>query len=191
MHLQLIGKFARVAALAVSLAACMPPAEPQPAEPQYANNPVFARRASPAGRPTYLDTIKYIDDGMRYAEPANAFFVSPDGSMCFRGVLSVKRTSLDYLYRSNWCLLPTTVSRVDSIRTGEVSLFCKHADPQCVREIGYRDLRSNTVAIRIVPSDREKVAVEHLIYLMGGNLGDYQPFDYQPFTEPVRLRSRR
>jgi len=72
MHLQLIGKFARVAALAVSLAACMPPAEPQPAEPQYANNPVFARRASPAGRPTYLETIKYIDDGMRYAEPANA-----------------------------------------------------------------------------------------------------------------------
>jgi len=69
MHLQLIGKLARVAALAVPLAACMPPAEPQ-----YANNPVFARRVPPAGRLTYLDTIKYIDDGMRYVDPTAAFF---------------------------------------------------------------------------------------------------------------------
>jgi len=180
MHLQLIGKLARVAALAVSLAACMP------LPPQYVNNPVFALRVPPAGRPTYLETIKYIDDGMRYVESANAFFVSPDGRMCFRGVLNVERTSLDYLYQSDWCLPPTAVSRVESIKTGELSLFCKHTDPQCVREIGYRDLGSNTAVIRIVPSDREKVAVEHLIYLMGGYLGDSQPFN-----EPIRLRPGR
>lgn len=181
MHLQLIGKLARVAALAVSLAACMPPAEPQ-----YANNPVFARRAPPAGRPGYLDTIKYIDDGMRYVDPTAAFFVSPDGRMCFRDVLNAERTNLEYFYKTDWCLLPTAVYRVDSIRTGQVSLSCKHADPQCIREIGYRDRGSNTVTIRIVPSEQETVAVEHLIYLMGGNLGDYQPF-----TEPIRLRPGR
>jgi hypothetical protein len=181
MHLQLIGKLARVAAAAVSLAACIPPMEPQ-----YANNPAFARRAPPAGRPSYLETVKYVDDGMRYADPTTAFFVSSDGRMCFRGVLNAERTNLEYFYKSDWCLPPTSVYRVDSIRTGEVSLICKHADPRCVREIGYRDRGSNTVAIHVVPSDQEKVAVEHLIYLMGGNLGEYQPF-----TEPIRLKPGR
>jgi hypothetical protein len=181
MHLQLIGKLARVAALAVSLAACMPPPEGQ-----YANNPAFAQRAPTLGRPGYLETIKYIDDGMRYADPATAFFVSPDGRMCFRGVLTTERNSLDYLYKTDWCLPPTSVNEVDSIRTGQVNLSCKHADPQCIREIGFRDRATNTVTIRTVPSDQEKAAVEYLIYLMGGNLGDYQPF-----TEPVRLRPGR
>jgi hypothetical protein len=181
MHLQLIGKFARVAALAVSLAACMPPAEPQ-----YVNNPAFAQRAPPVGRPGYLETVKYIDDGLRYVDPSAAFFVSPDGRMCFRGVLNPERDDLNYFYKSDWCLPPHAVSRVDSIRTGQVSLFCKHADPQCIREIGYRYRAANTATLHIVPSDQEKVAVEHLIYLMGGNLGDYQPFN-----EPIRLRSGR
>jgi hypothetical protein len=180
MHLQLIGKLARVAALAVSLPACMPP------EPQYVDSPVFAQRAPPAGRPTYLETIKYIDDGLRYVDPTAAFFVSFDGRMCFRGVLNAERTNLDYFYKSDWCLLPAAVYRVDSIKTGEVSLFCKHADPQCIREIGYRYRGANHATIRIVPSDQEKVAVEHLIYLMGGNLGDSQPF-----AEPIPLRPRR
>jgi hypothetical protein len=120
MHLQLIGKLARVAALAVSLPACMPP------PPQYVNDPAFAQRAPPAGRPPYLETIKYIDDGMRYVDPTAAFFVSPDGRMCFRGVLNPERTNLDYLYKTDWCLPPTAISQVDSIRTGQVSLFCKH-----------------------------------------------------------------
>jgi hypothetical protein len=181
MHLQLVGKLARVAALAVSLAACM-----APTEPQYANNPAFAQRAPPPGRPDYLETIKYIDDGMRYVDPAAAFFVSPDGRMCFRGVLTAERNSLDNLYKSDWCLPPTSVKRVDSLRTGQVSLYCKHADPQCIREIGFWYREVNTISLRIVPSDQEKVAVEYLIYLMGGNLGDYQPF-----TEPVRLRPGR
>jgi hypothetical protein len=106
--------------------------------------------------------------------------------MCFRDVLNAERTNLEYFYKTDWCLLPTAVYRVDSIRTGQVSLSCKHADPQCIREIGYRDRGSNTVTIRVVPSEQETVAVEHLIYLMGGNLGDYQPF-----TEPNRLRPGR
>ena len=177
MHLRLIGKLARVAALAVSLPACMPP-QPQ----QYANDPVFAQRAPPAGRPTYLETIKYIDDGVKYADRTAAFFVSPDGRMCFRGLLNAERTNLDQFYRTDWCLAPTAVSLVDSLRTGELNLFCKHSDPQCIREIGYRDRGTNTALIYIVPSDQEKTAIEHLIYLMGGSLGDYQPFN-----GPIRL----
>jgi hypothetical protein len=100
--------------------------------------------------------------------------------------LTTERNSLDYLYKTDWCLPPTSVNEVDSIRTGQVNLSCKHADPQCIREIGFRDRATNTVTIRTVPSDQEKAAVEYLIYLMGGNLGDYQPF-----TEPVRLRPGR
>jgi hypothetical protein len=180
MNLQLIGKLAPVAALAISLPACMPP------PPQYVNSPVFAQRAPPPGRPTYLETIKYIDDGLRYVDPTTGFFVSADGRMCFRGALS---TNLDYFYKSDWCVLPTAVGRVDSIRTGQVSLSCNHANPQCIREIGYRYQAVNSVAMRNVPSDQEKAAVEHLIYLMGGSLGDSQPFA-GPSTE-LSLRPGR
>ena len=173
MSLQLIGRLMRVAGLAAALAACAPP-EP----PQYFNNPTFAQRAPPAGRPTYLETIKYIDDGLRYVDPTAAFFVSPDGRMCFRVVLIPLRTDLDNynLYKSAWCLPPTAVSRVYSIGTDQLGLACKHAEPQCIREIGYLYRATNAANMRIVPSDQEKAAVEHLIYLMGGNLGDSQPF---------------
>jgi hypothetical protein len=172
MSLQFIGKLVRVATLAVALPACVPP------EPQYINNPAFAQQAPPAGRPTYIETIRYIDDGLRYVDPTAAFFVSPDGRMCFRGVLTALQTDLDNSYISYWCLLPTAVNQVYTIGMGQVGLSCKHADPQCIHEIGYLNRATNTAHIRIVPSDQEKTAVEHLIYLMGGTLGDGQPFKW-------------
>ncbi len=172
MSLPFIGKLAHVAALAVALPACAP------SGPEYVNNPAFAQRAPPTGRPTYLETIKYIDDGLRYADPAAAFFVSTDGRMCFRSVLTTQQTNLDNYYKSVWCLLPSAVSRVYSIDTGQVSLSCKHTDPQCIREIGISYRATNTARVRIVPSDQEKAAVEHLIYLIGGSLGDGQPFKW-------------
>jgi hypothetical protein len=169
--LRFIGKLVRLAALAVALPACVP------AEPQYLNNPAFARRAPPAGRPTYLETIKYIDDGLRYVDPTTAFYVSADGRMCFRGVLTNPQTTWDNVYKTDWCLLPTAVSRVATvvIGTSQVFLRCKHADPQCIHEIGY-SRAINTAYVRTLPPDQEKAAVEHLIYLMGGTLGDSEPF---------------
>jgi hypothetical protein len=182
MSLQFIGKLVRVTALAVALPACVPP------ELQYINDPAYAQRAPPVGRPTYLDTIKYIDDGVRYADPTAAFFVSPDGRMCFRVVLTALRTSLDNynLYKSSWCLPPTAVNRVYPVGADQLGLSCKHADPQCIREIGYLYRATNTASMRIVPSNQEKAAVEHLIYLMGGTLGDSQPFKFSqsPETRP-------
>lgn len=109
MSLQFIGKLVCVAVLAVALPACAS------AEPQYVNNPAFVQRAPPAGRPTYAETIKYIDDGLRYLDSTAAFFVSPDGRMCFRGVVSGQQSHWDSYYKSDWCLLPTVVKRVDSI----------------------------------------------------------------------------
>ncbi len=173
MKLRLIGKVARQAFLAPLLLACMPP-------PQDFNAAVFAQRAPPAGRPTYLETIKYIDDGLRHVDPTSAFYISPDGRMCFRGVVNVKETSLDYIYNSDWCLLPTAMGRVDSFERQQLSLFCKHAYPHCIREIGYRNRTTDIATVGIVPSPQERVAIEHLIYLMGGSLGDSYPLKWPP-----------
>src|SRR5215470_7295299 len=109
MNLQFIDKFVRVFALAALLAACVQP------EPQYVNNPAFALRAPPVGVPTYAETIKYIDDGLRRVDPTTAFFISPDGRMCFRGA----STTLDANFFSSYslskkdrCLLPAAVKQV-------------------------------------------------------------------------------
>jgi hypothetical protein len=176
MNLHRSGKLASVVALAVSLATCMPPPPPQ-----YVNLSDFARRAPPAGRPSYLETVKYIDDGMKYVYPAAAFFVSPDGRMCFRGTVETQQNyrfpPQEYiLYNSDWCLPPTAVSRVEKIGVDQLRLFCKYENPQCVTEIGYLNAVSNSLSVQSVPSDQEKAAIEHLIYLMGGNLGDVRPF---------------
>jgi hypothetical protein len=181
MNLQFIGKFVPVVALAIALLACVQP------EQQYVNNPAFAQRTPPAGLPTYGETIKYIDDGLRYVDPTAAFFVSSDGQMCFRGAsptLLGNFYNSYHLFESDWCLPPVAVKWVHSIEIGNVSLSCKHADPQCIREIGNLYRATNTIHIRIVPSDRERSAVEHLIYLMGGNLGD----SHHPFKSADRLR---
>jgi hypothetical protein len=174
MNLRLVSELACVAATAVLLAGCAPP------PPQNFNDPAFARRAPSPGQPTYLSTIKYIDDGIRYSEPAGAFFVSPDGRMCFRGVLNVKQTIFDDLYQSDWCLAPTAIGRVETVPsvvtgTSDLQLSCNHANPQCAREIRYSDRAANTVIVPTVASHEEKVAVERLIYLMGGYLDSGPP----------------
>src|SRR5262249_7203976 len=148
-------------------------------EPQYVNNPAFALRAPPVGVPTYAETIKYIDDGLRRVDPTTAFFISPDGRMCFRGAsttLDANFFSSYSLSKKDWCLLPAAVKQVYSIEIDHLSLSCKHAEPQCIQEVGYLYRTANIIHVRIVPSDREKSAVEHLIYLMGGQLGDSHPF---------------
>ena len=176
MNLHRSGKPASVVALAVLLATCMPPPPPQ-----SVNLPDFARRAPPAGRPTYLETVKYIDDGMKYVYPTAAFFVSADGRMCFRGTVETeehyKFPPEEYiLYSSDWCLPPTAVGHVEKLGVDQLRLVCKYQNPQCVTEIGYLNRVSNTISVQSLPSDQQKAAIEHLIYLMGGDLGDVRPF---------------
>jgi hypothetical protein len=171
MNFQLTGRFMCVAALATLLPACAPP-------PQYSNVPDFARREPPAGRPGYAETIKYIDDGVRYVDPTAGFFVSPDGRMCFRHVLDPTQTAFETLvFKNNWCLPPTAVSRVDAFRSitnEQLRLVCKHSDPQCARNLGFWNGVADAVIVDIVPANEEKSAVENLIYLMGGDI-DREP----------------
>jgi hypothetical protein len=178
MSLQFIGKLVCFAALAVALLACVP------SEPLYINNPALAQRAPIVGHPSYAETIKYIDDGLRYVDPRAGFFVSPDGRMCFHGVFTTLQNNLDDLYRSPWCLLPTAVNRIYSISNDRIGLSCKHADPQCIHEVGNFYRVTSTAHIYIVPSNQEKSAIEYLIYLMGGNLGDSQPFKWADRLRP-------
>jgi hypothetical protein len=147
--------------------------------PEQFNSLAFARRAPAAGAPTYWQTIRYIDDGLKYVDTASAFFVSPDGRMCFRGVVNANRTALQY--PDDWCLAPGAVSRVEAMWndvTGipELQLWCKHSDPECVQNFDYPTGTTNLVTMQIVPPSEEKAAVEHLIYLMGGSLGEGEPF---------------
>lgn len=169
MNLQLIGRLMCIAGPATLLAACAAP--PQDAN---VNAPAFARREPLAGHPTYLETIKYIDDGLRYVDPKAGFFIAPDGRMCFQGVLDPTQTAFEALVTSNnWCLPPNSVSRVDALVnvTGEeLRLICKHSDPQCVRGIGASNHQGDLVTVQIVPANKEKSAVENLVYLMGGDI---------------------
>ena len=166
-------KLLRLAALALPLFACAPPLPPQVAPP------VFAVRAPPAGRPGYVATIRYIDDGVRYVNPGSAFFIARDGRMCFRGLLNVERIEIQYNH--DWCISPFAVSRVedvwnDTTLVPEMLLWCKHAYPNCVRDIEAPVRTTNLALVQVLPAHEERRAIEHLIYLMGGNLGDSHPF---------------
>jgi hypothetical protein len=176
MNLNRSGQLASVVALAVSLATCMPPLPLQ-----SVNSPDFARRAPPAGRPSYLETIKYIDEGMKYVYSGSAFFVSSDGRMCFHGAIATqtiyKFPQQQYIiYNSDWCVLPTSVGRVEKFGVNQLRLFCKYENPQCVKEIGHLNDLSNIIIIQLLPLEEQKSSVEYLIYLMGGNLADVRPF---------------
>jgi hypothetical protein len=174
MNRQLFGKFSLVAALVVLMPACAPPS------PQYYNSPAFALRLPPPGQPAYLDTIKYIDDGVRHADPEGAFFISPDGRMCFRAILNVEPNIFDRLSNRDWCLWPTAVGQVETVSgivtgTSNLQLWCRHANPQCAQEIGYPNRAASIITVAVVPAHQGKTAVERLIYLMGGYLDRTSP----------------
>lgn len=167
MNLQLVGKLLCVAGLAALISACV-------TQPQYFNDPVFARREPLPGHATYLETIKYIDDGVRYVDPAAGFFISPEGWMCFATVPDLNQTVFEaYFFKHNSCIAPVAVSHVDpyiGIEGEHLNLVCKHAYPQCVRDIVYAYRQADSVTVPIVPAIPEKAAVENLIYLMGGDV---------------------
>ena len=155
------------------LAACVPP----PAPPL--NSPAFARRPPPPGQPGYLETIKYVDDGMRYAVPNAGFFVSAAGEMCFQGLV-IPGVTLYFSPQDYWCMSPFDVRYVDALENdtsyvNKVRLWCRQASPQCAHKIGYPNqfdnMRvANSIAAETYPFKRVRAAIAYLVYLMGGSV---------------------
>lgn len=157
------------------LAACAP----QPAPPPI-NSVAFERRPPPPGQPGYLETIKYIDDGVHYISPTASFFVSPIGEMCFHEALVPGITPVtvpsDY-----WCMSPYAVKSVDAYENdisyvNQVRLWCRLGTPQCAHRVGFPNLLAtewiaNSIAAETIPFQRQKAAIEYLVYLMGGEGG--------------------
>jgi hypothetical protein len=155
------------------LAACIPPPTPP------LNSLTFQKRSPLPGQMGYLETIKYIDDGLHYILPAAEFYVSAAGDLCFRGVITPGVTP-EYLPSNFWCMSPFAVSRVDAIENNisyinQVRLWCRLAAPQCAYKIGYPNMLdnmwiANSITTETVPFIRQRDAIEYLVYLMGGNV---------------------
>jgi|GEM_PF-1242879 hypothetical protein len=142
--------------------------------PPMIDSPAFALRSPLPGHPGYLETIAYIDDGLKYVDSKRAFFVSRDGRMCFVGVLNVRRTVFE-TRQFPWCAAPTALARIDVVENDityvpQLRLWCRHVAPQCFQENGRFYRRANSIAVEIIPSYGEKDAVEYLVYLMGGRI---------------------
>ena len=163
----------QAAAAALLAAACS-------TEPLEINSLAFAKRAPLPGQMGYLETIKYIDDGMKYIDPSSEFFVSYNGDMCFRGLVNRNLATFE-TYANYWCMNPQAVNNVDLLRDGitninAVRLWCAHAEPQCARRLGYPNYLdtnpgiANSISVQITPYQPEGAALVHLVYLMGGNV---------------------
>ena len=178
-----------VLAAAMLLAACaqLPPRYfgPQLAsaggevEPQAINSPAYARRPPLPGQPGYLDTIRYIDSGVKYIDPYAEFFISYDGQMCFRGLVNRQEAYFEN-YQNYWCMYPTAVNNVEALENNissinTVRLWCVLAAPQCARRIGFANFLDesewigNSIAAQIRPFRDQRNAIDYLVYLMGGN----------------------
>jgi len=146
------------------------------------NSQAFAIRAPSPGLPGYLETIRYIDSGVKYIDPFAEFFISFDGQMCFRGLVN-RQMLLFENYQNYWCMYPTNVNNVeelpDNVTTvNTVRLWCRLEAPQCARRLGLPNFLldespwlGNSISVQIRPSKEQRTAIEHLIYLMGGNAG--------------------
>jgi hypothetical protein len=154
-------------------------------QPQAINSPAYAIRPSLPGRPSYLDTIRYIDDGVKYIDPYAEFFISYDGQICFRGLVN---RQLPYFenYQNYWCMYPTAVNNVEALENGisyvdTVRLWCVLEAPQCARRIGFGNFLDdsawfgNSIAAQTRPFKEQRNAIAYLIYLMGGNAAGAQP----------------
>ena len=147
--------------------------------PPPINSVEFARRPPLPGQPSYLETIKYVDDGVKYIDPSSEFFISSDGEMCFRGLVN-RQSALFETYRTYWCMSPYGVNNIDALEdnissVNAVRLWFTHATPQCAHRIGLPDFLdtspgiANSVWAQLVPYKQQRSALEYLVYLMGGS----------------------
>ena len=162
--------------VALGLAACAPA--------PLLDSPVFAKRAPLPGQMGYLETIRYIADGLRYVSADATFFVSAQGEMCFQGLPSAEMNP--YVVPSTyWCMSPLAVASVDRVtnaitQSNGVRLWCRLSAPQCAHKFGRPNLLdsswvANSITAETIPSVGQRAAIEHLIYLMGGNAGGPGP----------------
>jgi hypothetical protein len=161
--------------IALGLTACAPSPSPP------VDSPAFARRTPPPGQPGYLETIRYIADGLRYLSPGTTFFVSAKGEMCFQGLPDANMNPYAN-YLNYWCMSPTAVGSVEGVSNNvtyvdAVRLWCRHSAPQCAHKIGYPNLLdwnwiANNITAETVRYRQERNAIRHLIYLMGGDTGE-------------------
>ncbi len=172
------GMISSVLLAALLLAACAPAPSPP------VDSPSFARRPPLPGQPGYLETIKYVADGVRYLSSGSTFFISSDGELCFQGLPDANMNP--YAMPANyWCMSPTAVGSVDAVSNDvtyvdAVRLWCRHSAPQCAHKIGYPNMLdqswiANSITAEIIPYREQRAAIEHLIYLMGGDVGEPEP----------------
>jgi hypothetical protein len=179
-----------IVAAATLLAACSPAPPryfgpqlawvPGEADPAAINSVAFATRAPPLGRPGYLDTIRYIDDGVKYIDRYAEFFISFNGELCFRGLVN-RQQQLFENYQNYWCIYPAAVNNIEAIENNvsyvnTVRLWCALEAPQCARRYGHpnfldeSDPIGNSISAQTRPFRDQRAAIEYLIYLMGGNV---------------------
>ena len=153
-------------------------AAPAPAAP--INSPAFAIRAPLPAQLGYLTTIKFIDDGMRYVDPLSQFYISPAGEMCFRTRPDYPTIIYDNYYR-DWCIFPQTVDRVEAVTNptfNEVRLWCMRAYPQCAHSLPDGRIR-NSISAPTLDYRQQRLALENLVYMMGGNARLSQPYEVE------------
>jgi len=76
---------------------------------------------------------------------------------------------------------PLAVASVDRVRNdvtqiNGVRLWCRVSAPQCAHKVGRPNLLdrswiADSIAAETIPSGEQRAAIEHLIYLMGGDAG--------------------
>jgi hypothetical protein len=196
----------RVVAVAMLLAACSP-VPPRYFGPQLAsifgetdpaaiNSVAFAIRTPPPGQPGYLETIRYIDNGLKYIDPYAEFFISFDGQMCFRGLVN-RQLNLFENYQNYWCIYAAFVNNVEALENNvsyvnTVRLWCVLDAPQCARRFGFPDFLdqsgwfSNSITAQTLPFREQRTAIEYLVYLMGGNIRSPGP-SRRSATAPLTL----
>jgi hypothetical protein len=142
------------------------------------DSPIFALRPPLPGQLSYLQAIRFIDDGMKYVDPLSAFFVSSAGEMCFFVRPNFPIAIYDAPYRY-WCVYPRAVDRVEALANGgeginTVQLWCRYDAPQCAHRLFYpvvpgkRGWVADNVLVPTVAYRAQQAAIETLIYLMGG-----------------------
>jgi|SRR5215469_7706685 len=151
---------------------------------QEINSSAYAVRPPLPGQPGFLETIRYIDSGMKYIDPFAEFFISYDGQLCFRGLVNHQAAYFEN-YQNYWCMPPTTVNNVEALENNisyvnNVRLWCVIEAPQCARRIGVPNFLEdgildntgwlgNSISAQIRPYRDQRNAIEYLVYLMGGN----------------------
>jgi hypothetical protein len=138
------------------------------ARPAPINPLAFAARYPLPVQPSYLQIIKYIDDGMKYIDPLSQFFISPAGEMCFRTRPNYPQIIYEAFHK-DWCIYPQTVDRVEAA-PNVVRLWCMRAYPQCAHAIGQLGWIANSISVETVDYQQERAALESLINVMSGNV---------------------